>query len=51
VDFIIKDENLFKAVEVKWNGGAKPKSLETLKKYYPDIQTRVVRREEVLDKT
>ncbi len=42
VDFIIKDENIFEAVEVKWNSNVKPKSFETLKKYYPNIQTRLV---------
>lgn len=42
IDFIITKENHIEAVEVKWEKESTPKSFETIKKYYPEIETKVV---------
>jgi predicted AAA+ superfamily ATPase len=42
IDFIVSGEDKTEAIEVKWDKESIPKGFETLKKYYPEIQTRVV---------
>ena len=48
IDFIISGEGQTEAIEVKWEKESIPKSFETLKKYYPEIQTRVVTKNQFL---
>ncbi len=42
IDFIIQEGQSLYAVEVKWQKGRPPRSFQTIKKYYPEIQTAVV---------
>ncbi len=42
IDFIVQDEQTLTATEVKWQESAPPHSFKTIKKYYPDILTRLV---------
>jgi hypothetical protein len=44
IDFIVSREGKQEAIEVKWESAAKPKSFATIKKYYPDMETRLVNR-------
>ncbi len=49
VDFIIQSEDLFEAIEVKWNNKINPKSFETLHSHYSGIKTRVVTKDDFLE--
>jgi uncharacterized protein len=48
IDFIVQGEDLFKAIEVKWNSMKEPKSFSTIKERYPGIETKVVSRNDFL---
>ncbi|RMI07103.1 MAG: ATP-binding protein [Calditrichaeota bacterium] len=48
IDFIVQGENEFSAIEVKWKATGRPRSFQTIRKYYPDIQTRLVTPEDFL---
>lgn len=42
IDFIIREENLMEAVEVKWSKKTIPKSLTSIKKIYPEIKAKLI---------
>lgn len=44
IDFIHSTETETTAIEVKWDKETEPKSFQTIKKYYPEMNTRVVTR-------
>jgi len=44
--FIVTEEISIKALEVKWDKSSRSKSSYTLRKNYPDIETRVITRKE-----
>lgn len=44
IDFILTMETGLEAIEIKWNKDTPPKSFQTIRKYYPEITTRVVTR-------
>ncbi len=48
IDFIIQGENEFSAIEVKWEKETPPRSFKTIKRYYPEITTRIVTRKTFL---
>jgi len=45
IDFIVTKESGTEAIEVKWDKTTPPKSFQTIKKYYPEMVTKVVSRE------
>jgi len=42
VDFIVKDEDIFEAIEVKWNRTKSVKALKSFQFLYPEAKTRLV---------
>lgn len=44
IDFFVTRGNVTQAIEVKWKRDTPPKSFQTIHRYYPDIETRVVTR-------
>ena len=48
IDFVVSTEDQTEALEVKWDKESIPKSFHTIKRYYPEIQTRVVTRKQFL---
>jgi predicted AAA+ superfamily ATPase len=42
IDFIVTKNDGIEAVEVKWDKMKLPKSFQTIKKYYPEMGTRVI---------
>ncbi len=42
IDFIIEDENIFEAIEIKYKKTSIPKSFRTIKTYYPNINTKLI---------
>ncbi len=46
IDFILTTETKQEAIEVKWRQSAPPKSFATIRKYYPEIKTRVVTKQD-----
>ncbi len=48
IDFIIQGEDEFVATEVKWQAKSPPRSFKTIKKYYPDITTRLITQNDFL---
>ena len=48
IDFIVQDEEGFSAIEVKWEKETEPRSFQTIKRYYPEIATKVVTRQSLL---
>jgi len=46
IDFIVRGETVTEAIEVKWKGRTIPKTFATIKTLYPEIQTRLVTRED-----
>ncbi len=42
IDFIIRGENKFEAVEVKWDNPKRPRSFDTIEALYPGIKTTVI---------
>ncbi len=49
IDFIISDGNVNRAIEVKWNKGALPKSFITFKKHYPNFETSLVTKNDYIN--
>lgn len=49
IDFIVSRGDSVSAIEVKWGKGAIPKSFKTLRKYYPDIKTRLATKDDCLE--
>ena len=45
IDFIVTRGDRREAIETKWGAATPPRSFKSLKKHYPDIQTRVVSQE------
>ena len=39
-------ENSIKTLEVKWDKPLRPKNFQTLRQYYPDIETSMITRKE-----
>ncbi len=48
IDFIVTRGNSTAAIEVKWERATTPRSFKTIRKYYPEIGTRVVSRRDFL---
>ena len=48
IDFVVSTENQTEALEVKWDKEVIPKSFHTIKRYYPEIQTKIVTRKQFL---
>lgn len=46
IDFIVQTENGVEAIEIKWEKEQTPKSFQTIREYYPEVQTRVVTHKE-----
>jgi hypothetical protein len=46
IDFIVQNENGTEAIEIKWEKEQTPKSFQTIREYYPGIQTKVVTHKE-----
>ena len=42
IDFIVENEKGLKAIETKWRKGKQPRSFQTIRKYYPEIETNVL---------
>lgn len=49
IDFIVSRGDSVKAVEVKWRKGAIPKSFKTIRRYYPEVETRLVSKNDFLE--
>lgn len=45
IDFIVQNESGIEAIETKWTSQREPRSFITIKKYYPEIQTRLITKE------
>ena len=41
IDFIVTKGNAINAIEVKWEKSAMPKNFKTIRKHYPEIDTRL----------
>ena len=46
IDFIVQNENGTEAIEIKWEKEQAPKSFQTIREYYPEIQTKVITHKE-----
>lgn len=46
IDFIVQNENGIEAIEIKWEKEQAPKSFQTIREYYPEIQTKVITHKE-----
>lgn len=42
IDFIIQGDDIFNAIEVKWNNKKRPKAFNTIESHYPGIKTSVI---------
>ena len=49
IDFIITGENISKAVEVKWQKKARPRSFDSFKKIYTDYETSLISSEDFIN--
>jgi predicted AAA+ superfamily ATPase len=49
IDFIVSRGNSVNAIEVKWGKSAIPKTFRTIRKYYPEIETRLVSKKDFLE--
>ena len=49
IDFIVSRGDSISAIEVKWSQTALPKSFKTMHKYYPEIETRLVSKNDFIE--
>jgi len=44
IDFVVENESVFEAIEVKWSQGNTPRSFKTFSQHYPNIKLRITTR-------
>jgi uncharacterized protein len=42
IDFIVQNDNIYEAIEIKWNNKSQTKSFQSFNLNYPEIKTKVV---------